>query len=532
MKTTIRSLCFLAVGAAPFLTSSPPVIAQEEGPRLVVMISVDQLRGDLLDRYADFFEGGLARLRDQGYRYTGASHPFAVTHTAAGHATLSTGVFPSRSGIVANSWAQRRGSQWVSMYAVQDDAAPIVGAEGLPGRSPRNLLRGGLADWIQAADPDARVVSLSGKDRAAITMAGRTKGHVYWVNQPLGRFVTSTYYRDSYPSWVRRFNDERMPEFTSDTVWASTAPEAAQALARADEATYEFDGVHTTMPHHAAEELQAPTPGAQNAWALTKPNTDAAVAALAKVAVEELDLGRRGAVDYLGLSFSATDYVGHGFGPLSQEQLDNLLRLDRELGALFTFLDRAVGEGEWLLGFSADHGVMTMPEYLAEQGYGAHRIPDMTRRQAIMNLVQEIAAEGGNEEETVERIARAIEARGLAARAYTVRELTRGGEPVDSFAPLYRNSYYPGRATGWLSQVGIELRFDYLDLVSRATGTTHGSPYWYDRWVPMILMGPGVEAGENPGRAYTVDLAPTLARLAGIEVPDDLDGRVVYPPIF
>ena len=516
---------------AGLLLAAPTCQAQDEGPQLVVMISADQLRGDLIDRYAEVFDGGFKRLLEDGYSFTQASHAHAVTHTAAGHATLSTGVFPSRSGIVANTWAHRTAGEWVAMYAVEDLDSPIVGVPGLPGRSPKNLLRGGLADWVAAADDDARIVSLSGKDRAAITMAGTAKGHVYWLSQELGRFVTSEYYRSRYPGWVRDFNEDVMPVLTGDTVWTNSVPEAERVLARADSADYEADSVHTTMPHWAHEERLTDDQQGQNVWALTKPWMDAAVMALAKVAIDELDLGQRGHVDYLGLSVSATDYVGHSFGPFSQEQMDNLLRLDKELGAFFEYLDEVVGEGAWVLGFSADHGVMTMPEYLVEQGAVAERVSSISRRNEAMDVLQSVVGSGGTQDEVVERLARALEAEGLVAKAYTHTELTRG-EPADSFATLYRNSHLPGRGHGWLSQLGIELRFDFQDLVTPYTGTGHGSPYWYDRHVPFILLGGVVRPGATGGRTYSVDLAPTLAGLAGVPFPGDLDGRAVYPPIF
>jgi predicted AlkP superfamily pyrophosphatase or phosphodiesterase len=494
------------------------------------MISVDQLRGDLLERYAEVFTGGLARAAAQGYSFPGTSHAHAVTHTAAGHATLSTGVFPSRSGIVANSWTHRTRGQWRPMYAVEDPESPIVGVAALPGRSPKNLLRGGLADWVLAADDDARVVSVSGKDRAAITMAGQAPGHVYWVNQLLARFVTSRHYRSRYPGWVNDFNEDVMPMFTADTVWQNSVPEAQRGLARADSADYEYDAVHTTMPHWAHQERMADEQS-QNSWALAQPRMDAAVIAFAKVAIDELDLGQRDHTDYLAVSLSATDYVGHGFGPLSQEQLDNLVRLDKELGSFFDYLDEEVGANNWVAALTADHGVLTMPEYLAEQGEIAERVLDATRRAEVSQVVQEIAQAGGPQGAMADKIAAAVEESGLVAKAYTHMELTRG-EPADSFATLYRNSHIPGRATGWLSHLGVEIRFDYQDLVSRATGTTHGSPYWYDRHVPLIFMGRGVSPGSSAGRSYTVDVAPTLAALAGIPYPDDLDGRAIYPPIF
>ena len=497
---------------------------QQQGPRLVVMISVDQLRADLIDRYAPAFTGGFKRLLDQGYRFTQASHAHANTETAVGHTTLSTGVFPSRSGIVANDWSVKEGDTWRDMYAVEDLDSPIVGMPAEPGRSPRNLLRGGLADWVLAADPDARVASISGKDRAAITLAGKTRSQVYWLAPAVGRFVTSTYYRDAYPDWVERFNKDEMPGLLADTVWSDTVPVSLRRLARADSAYYEGDGVHTTFPHFASQET---TPEGRVAWLLAKPFSDRAVGAFARTAIDALQLGQRGHLDMLALSFSSTDYVGHAFGPLSQEQLDNLVRLDGELGQLFDYLDEHVGRGRWVTGLSADHGVLTMPEYLAASGEAAQRIDARARLGAMGQAVRDALADGGTQEEISARIARLVEERGLVAKAYTDADLTVGPSP-DSFAALFRNSYYPGRAGGYLSTYGIEIRFGYHDLVSGPTGTSHGTPYWNDRHVPFMLLGAGVRSGVSSSAVYTVDLAPTLAGLVGVPVPDDLDGKRVY----
>ena len=500
-----------------------------EQPQLVVLVAVDQLRADLVDRYAATFTGGFRRFLDHGYRFTGASHAHAVNETAVGHATLSTGVFPSRSGIVSNDWAQKTDRGWASRYALADTLSPILGVTGAEGRSPANLLRTGLADWVLAADPQARAVSLSSKDRAAITMAGQSRAQVYWMMTPLGRFVTSTYYRDAYPEWVVRFNETRMPEILGDTLWTEQVPERYRHLARADSAPYEGDGINTTFPHGAALEAD---PGVQsyNAWALAQPRADRAVRLLAQEAVKALELGRRGHVDYLGLSFSATDYVGHAFGPFSREQLDNLMHLDRQLGELFAFLDREVGEGRWVVGLSADHGVMTMPEYLVASGEDPHaaRVDAGVVSGGLQSVLEEAASKGATGDELAARTAHLAEARGLVAKAYTHRDLAVG-MPADSFATLFRNSYYPGRAGGILSRFGVEVRYGYDNLITGSpTGTSHGSVYWYDRHVPFMLMGPGVEHGVSGAAVYTVDLAPTVAGLAGIPTPVDLDGKSVY----
>ncbi|MDH5590253.1 MAG: alkaline phosphatase family protein, partial [Gemmatimonadota bacterium] len=332
-----------------------------------------------------------------------------------------------------------------------------------------------------------------------------------------------------YPEWLNRFNAERMPGFVTDTVWENGVDEGSRGLARADSAVYENDGVHTTFPHHALEELDFGLPGALSSWNLGHPNADAAVFALAKEAIGALGLGRRGVVDYLSISLSATDYVGHGYGPFSQEQLDNLVRLDGGLGRFIDELDASVGTGGWVMALSADHGVQTMPEYLAAAGEPAVRVDWGERGRAIGSVVAEVERAVGTGDLLADSLAHRLEGSGLVEKAYTHRDLTRG-EPADSFAALFQNSYFPGRAGGWISTKGVEVRFPPNHLVSGPTGTTHGSPYWYDRHVPIIFFGAGIEKGVSSDGVHTVDIAPTLAALAGISAPTDLDGRILIVP--
>jgi predicted AlkP superfamily pyrophosphatase or phosphodiesterase len=521
------STLFLALLMVTALLGVRAARGQEvpDPPSLVVVIAVDQLRGDLLDRYGGAFSGGLKRLSEEGYRYTNASHAHSRTHTAAGHATIATGVYPSRHGIVANEWQQRTGEIWQSLYSVADPHSPITGIDVLEGRSPTSLLRGGLADWMLAQDPGTRVVSLSGKDRAAITMAAKARGEVYWIAPERLGFVTSHYYRDDYPDWVSRFNENVMPELVSDSVWKRVVPENQWGLARPDSAEYEGDGVHTTFPHRSHSE----DPWERAAWTLERPMVDKAVGLLAQEAIRALKLGQRGEQDFLALSFSAADHVGHAYGPLSQEQLDNLVRLDHELGVLFDVLDEEIGVGRWLAGFTADHGVQTMPEYLAANAEDATRIaiPEV-RRSLGAALGEAMGGESRPPAEVAERLAGLARDQEWVAEAYTHTQLTVG-MPADSFATMYRNSYYPGRGGDLLSRFGVELRLKPNYLLHGRTGTTHGSPYWYDRHVPLVLLGAGVQAGSTDRAVYTVDLAPTLARMAGIAYPDDLDGAVIYP---
>ncbi|MEJ2539871.1 MAG: alkaline phosphatase family protein [Gemmatimonadota bacterium] len=525
----MRSQLALLVGAFTTLvgcSQAPQSPSPQIGePTLVVYVVVDQLRGDLLDRYAAAFDGGFRRLMDEGMVFEGASHRHSTTTTAVGHATLSTGVVPARHGLNGNSWSERRpDGSLVDVYAVADSTAPIVGLPGVPGRSPANLMRDGLADWILERDPAARVVSLSAKDRAAIPMAGRARGHVYWIQREEGRFVTSTHYREAYPGWVADFNRSRMPLLLGDSVWQQSTPVGIRELARPDPASYEGDGIHTTFPHVRSQETDGPMPYAQWNWSGGTPAPDRAVLELAEVAVEELELGRRGTVDYLALSFSQTDYVGHGYGPLSQEQLDNLLRLDAVLGDLLDMLDRRVGPDRWVLGLSSDHGVMTTPEWLQHEGRGARRL-ELEDFRRIRELVSTAEAGGGGRQEVRDRIAEAVGALDVVAQVYRTEELKSEGP--DTLAALFAAATVPGRMTGILGAYDLHLLFREAVLARPGTGTTHGSPYWYDRHVPFILRGPGIPAVRRSDVAvHTVDMAPILAGLAGIPVPNDLDGRV------
>ncbi|MCI0433791.1 MAG: alkaline phosphatase family protein, partial [Gemmatimonadetes bacterium] len=424
--------------------------SRQTRPRLAVVVVVDQLATHMMDRYADVFTGGFRRLLDEGHRFANAVHEHALTETAAGHATLSTGLFPSRHGIVANDWFEQSGSSWRSVYSVSDGASPIVGLEGAEGRSPANLQSGGFADWLQAADPQAKVLSVSRKDRAAIPLAGRTRAHVYWMNPEAGRFVTSTYYRSEDPDWVVQFN-AGMPWSYGDTVWTSTVPAALVSRARPDSSVFEGDGVHVTFPHRAAEEADSGELGL-HLWYTEVPFPDAATLAFAKAGVEALDLGTDDHTDYLAISFSQTDAVGHDYGPTSLEQLDNLLRLDRLLDELFRYLDARTGAGRWVLAFSSDHGVMPEPELRAELGQPARRLLFSEMRALVQ--AANAGAGSGTLEEMRTRAAELLEANAIIADVMTERDFADVA-PADSFVALYRNSWFPGRLAGPLARSGM-----------------------------------------------------------------------------
>ena len=494
-------------------------LPDDSRPRLVVYLVVDQLRGDLLERYSPAFTGGFRRLLDEGLSFTNALHGHSSTETAPGHAALSTGVHPARARIPSNAW--REGGERV--LNVIDHQERLVGLPDVPGASPRVLDRTGLADWLLEAQSDARVLSVSAKDRAAVLMAGRSKGDVYWFDALSGQFVTSTYYRSTNPSWLGRFNRETMPGFRADSVWASTVPPEFATLSAPDTASFEGDGVNTYFPHRYHRERLDPEADDFFLWFETTPMLDRATLDVVLMAMDGEGIGRRqGRTDFLSISFSQADRVGHSYGPLSREQMDTLLRLDKVLEDLFGFLDTRVGPGMWVVGLTGDHGVMTMPERAEAEGRRLTMEDRSTLEQGLSRVARESTGQG---EALAGSLLGALGEFTFVGPAFTHRELL-SGVPGDSLATLFQRNFTPGRAGGLLSGYGVEMWFaeNVLDWNYSSFGTTHGSPFHYDRWVPLILMGPGIEKGRVEDPVQPLDLAPTLAGLAGIPYPGDLDG--------
>lgn len=334
---------YIALALAGLLTmSATPGSADDAKPtahpeiRLVLQITVDQLRGDQLDRYgARLGEGGFRRLLDSGAVYTDAHYLHANTETIVGHSTLATGTTPSVHGMTGNVWYDRNADRGV--YNIEDDRYAVVGEDSSgdaaivsgpesfarsSGRSPEALLAGTLADELtRASAGTSRVFSVALKDRAAVPMGGRS-GKAVWYSRRSGRFVSSTYYFDALPQWIARFNSERRADRYGGTTWRLLAPANSYMAEHADDRPFEAPGglFSRTFPHDYG------TTGDANFYAriASSPAGDELVAELAAAAIDAWQLGQRGVVDYLAVGFSATDYVGHTFGPSSLEAEDNL----------------------------------------------------------------------------------------------------------------------------------------------------------------------------------------------------------------
>ncbi len=555
-----RSVCVyprrvLLVGAAMVLCTACSSSGGGDAPKLAVMIGIDQFRSDYLERYDEAFTGGFRRLKDEGLRVDRALVDHAPTLSWPGHTTLATGAHPRTHGIVSNAWFSltEDGEPQRTLAMVDPDHA-VVDHPDQWGASPLHIRVSGIADWFRGAHPEAKTVALSTGPALAVTYGGLTEGpsernHVYWLASSLGKFITTTYYRDEYPDWVRRFNEDQLPQHMEARVWESSVPQEYRHLARADENPFEGDGQHTTFPHRFEDQLGRPSTEADsvafNRWFYNySPGQNEALFALARQAVESLSLGQDEVPDLLTIAVKTVDRIGHDYGPHSLEQLDNVLRIDRELGTFLEFLDEAIGRGNYVVVISADHGAPNVVEYDLEQGRAGRRVGDGEVEALLACVDRVVRGYAGPEEGLPDLIANELEQADFVARAMTAAELAATGS-ADGLLSAYRNAYMPGRTTTyplWTREMiyggavgprhpaAFGVMVEYVENYGLwSARSTHGSAYRYDREVPILLLGTGVEPGVFTGAARTIDVAPTLAYLAGVGFPETVDGAVLGP---
>jgi predicted AlkP superfamily pyrophosphatase or phosphodiesterase len=518
--------------------------AQAGRPRLLVVIVVDQLRADELDLYQKRWRGGFRTLLDQGAHFPDAEYPYLNTATCAGHATIATGALPRRHGIVLNRWWDRAAGR--STTCTDDPGSPQVsyGAPSTAGHSARLLLTPTLGDALRRQQPGARVVSLALKPRSAAMLAGHGGDVVTWFDDQVRSFVTARAYSAEPVASVARFLAADTPGTTGDLVW--TLRDAPARYRHADlQPTERPKAGWTTIFPHAIAGVNGADAQFFDRWQKS-PFADRYLGALAAAVSDDLQLGRRDATDYLAISFSSLDLMGHDFGPDSREVEDLLLHLDDTLGRLLEHLDATVGRDRYVVALSSDHGTAPVPERVADGGRIASEDVQQLLEQTL--AARWDAAPAGQPYVAwvgpgsvyfgagiYERL------RGEAAAMRDVIEaLTSvpGVERVlrsDMLAAAASDPLVRATAAGYVADRSGDLfllprRHWIFELRSEYDGTNHGTFHDYDRSVPVVVRGAGIRAGRYRQPASPMDVAPTLAHIAGIRL-DDADGRVLSEAI-
>jgi len=564
------AVAVIATIARVWLMAPPPEVlaaaaAARPRPRLVVVVSIDQFPRVFLDRFAPLFVAdGFRRLLDGGSDFAACHHRHAATWTGPGHASILTGADPTRTGIIGNRWFSRADGRLVG--CVSDTAAPLVGAPGEGGVSPRSLRAETVGDVLRAATGGrAKVVAVGGKDRAAVLMGGKHPNAAYWFDEATCAFVTSRYYVEALPEWARAFNEGGPCDGFMGRAWERVRPDIDYtAFSAVDDRAAEVDGygLGRVFPHPIRE--WTATDGAGQVTTderyhavLCSPFGNDLVLRFAAAALRGEALGSDDVPDLLAIGLSSNDLIGHLFGPYSQEVLDATLRTDVALRDLMRLLDAEVGAGAWVLALTSDHGVAAIPEELQKLGLldadVPYRFGPESAGEALEVRLREhffpagvapqgfpgfVAAWSSQTHpfvylnEAVVGVERRAELRAVAARAAEALPGVARVFSRDDLAALAasRDDLEARVFRAWDRRNGGDL-FVVLEPHWLATpfpaGSTHGSPYEYDTHVPLLLYGAGVRAGRVDRAVDVTDLAPTLARLLGVQAPASNQGEVL-----
>lgn len=526
----------VAVGAAP--------AAPDNRPRLIVFIAIDGLPQRQVLNYRDqLAPDGFARFLERGSWFANAHYAHGFTVTCPGHATMLSGAYPHRSGIIGNNW--RDAQTGTNEYCAADTSATYIGhvTQPLDGTSPKNLKVETVGDMLRRASPQSRVIGISAKDRGAIMPAGKT-GTAYIYMQRSGQFASTTYYMPQHPAWVNAFNAKRPADKYFRAEWKALLPEAAYARSLPDSQTW-FGPAGGALPmRYSAADDAAPGPAFYSAL-IRGPYVDALTLDFARAALAGESLGQDKVPDILAISLSGHDYVNHAFSAESRLSHDHVLQLDLLLQSFFADLDARVGKDKYVVALTADHGFMPAVGWSAQQGQPVGYI-DSRQLLADLNLGLQNEFGPGNwvrgfsgaslllnkaliAERGADANALASAARDLLLAqpgfgfAYTRQEMLSGSRAGAPYFDALEKAWHP--AVSGDVQYAIKPHWMWG---SRGMGAIHGSPYAFDSQVPILLYGPAwIGKGRIDKPVEVVDIAPTLAALLGIAPPPTSEGHVL-----
>lgn len=522
---------------------------QGKKPKLMVGIMVDQMKYEFLHRYAsNYGTGGFRRLMGEGFVLTNAHYNYAPTVTGPGHASVYTGTTPSVHGVIANDWYDKDLKREVN--CVNDPNQKPVGSPGGKGTvSPWRMLSTTMTDELKlSTQKKAKVIGLSVKDRGAVLPAGHLPDGAYWFDSKTGGFITSTYYREALPSWMEKFNSQRLADQYLSKVWNPLLPRDRYTHSGPDENPYEgkFNGKETSSFPYDLKELRAKNSDYE--LLVYTPFCNDYLTELAKASLDGEKLGQGTETDFLAISYSSTDILGHQVGPNAMEIEDMYVRLDRNIEDLLTTLDKKLGNGAYTVFLTADHGVADIAQYLRDNkipaGYfsaantkanlneylkkyfpGKELIEAVDGEQIFFNqsAFQNDPQSSGIElmiatELTVNYL---LSQEGIA-QAYPKSVLRQSAFNEEGVKGMSVRGYHSKRS----GDVIMVLEPGWYG-AWRVQGTTHGSPYSYDTHVPVIFFGNGVKKGSSSRYHRITDIAPTISSLLNIRFPNGCTGQPV-----
>lgn len=518
----------------------------QERPKLVVGLMIDQMRWDYLYRYQDRYgEGGFNRLLREGFSCENTYIDYVPTFTAIGHSTVYTGSVPAIHGIAGNDFIIQQTGQ--RMYCTQDDDVAGVGSDGAEGRqSPRNLLASTITDQLKlATNFRSKVIGIAIKDRGGILPAGHFADAAYWYDGSSGHWISSTFYMEELPQWVQDFNQRGLAAQYLQQDWNTLYPLDTYAQSIADDNRYEatFRGEENPV---FPKKLAALVEDNGLGMIRTTPFGNTLTLDLARAAIQQERMGNNpgGFTDFLCVSLSSTDYIGHQFSVNSVEIEDTYLRLDQELAAFFAYLDEQVGEGEYTLFITADHGASHNPLFFMDQRGNAGYFDERNTLTGVNQLLAErygqpkivtslmnyqvhlnyetIAAHGLNEREIKETVIQYIRKADGVAFVADMENIAASSIPA-RIRERIANGYNPKRS----GCIQIILEPQWYSGSPRQRGTTHGTWASYDAHIPLVWMGWGIKPGKTNRVVHMTDIAPTLAALLHIEEPNGNIGQPV-----
>ncbi len=518
-------------------------------PKLVVLLVVDQMRADYVEKFRGQWTGGLKLLVEEGAWFRSAAYPYAATETCVGHATISTGAFPATHGMVSNEWWDRELQKVVTCTA--DPKVKNIGYGGASvkgGDSAVKMLVPAFADELKyQAGAGTRVVTFSLKARAAVTLGGRQGDAVTWFDPGVGAWITSS----AYPvaAFVEEYAKAHPVASDFGKTWAPLLPHSAYLYSEAAMGAIPPAGLGAAFPHplRGKPDSNAPDATFYYQWQ-TSPYADTYLAQMAAIAVDKLELGQRAGTDFLGVGFSSVDYVGHAFGPRSWEIQDVLVRLDKDLGELFARLDQKVGKGNYVVALTGDHGVVPIPEDMQKSGMDAGWLNVEEVKLRIekslepFNFATSALAEVGagdvyftpgtydklkSDPAALRALLDAIQNVPGVAHIYRAEDLEDQPATNSAIRTAEAAGFFKARSGDLLIVPKPYWLWDFSTPGKpRQYGTTHGTPYYYDQRVPVLLMGFGISPGEYHATITPADIAPTLAALCGITLASR-DGHVL-----